>query len=49
MEISSVDEIKKYLKNVLSEKRYYHSECVMEMCGELDKIYNENKKKARLV
>ncbi len=49
MGISSVDEIKKYLKNVLSEKRFYHSECVMEMCEELAKIYNEDIEKAKLV
>ncbi len=35
-----IEEIKEYLKNILSEKRFYHSECVMEMCEELAKIYN---------
>ena len=44
-----IEEIKKYLKKILSEKRYYHSECVMEMCEELAKIYNVDIEKAKLV
>ena len=44
-----IEEIKEYLKNILSEKRYYHSECVMEMCGELAAIYNVDIKIAQLV
>lgn len=44
-----VEEIKEYLKNVLSEKRYYHSECVMEMCEELATIYNVDVETARKI
>ena len=44
-----IEEIKEYLKNILSEKRYYHSLCVMEMCGELAKIYNVDIETAKKV
>ena len=44
-----VEEIKEYLKNILSEKRYYHSECVMEMCEELATIYNVDIETARKI
>ncbi len=37
MELKKIQEI---VKNTLSEKRYYHSCCVMEKCEELAKIYN---------
>ena len=32
-----LEEIKEYIKNKLSEKRYYHSKCVMERSEELAK------------
>lgn len=32
--------IEKYVKNHLSEKRFYHSQCVMKKCEELAKTYN---------
>lgn len=35
-----IEQIKKELKNILSEKRYIHSIGVMEMASELAKIYN---------
>ena len=44
-----IEEIKEYLKNVLSEKRYYHSECVIEMCEELAKIYDVDIETAKKV
>lgn len=47
--MSSIEEIKEYLKSILSEKRYYHSECVMEMCEELAEIYGVDKETAKLV
>ena len=31
----NLDEIQEYIKNILSEKRYYHSICVMERSREL--------------
>lgn len=31
----NLDDIQKKVENVLSEKRYYHSTCVMERCEEL--------------
>lgn len=34
-----LNEIKKYIKNILSEKRYYHSTCVMERSKELATRY----------
>lgn len=44
-----IEELKEILKNKLSEKRYYHSICVMEMCEKLAKHYNVNIEEARLV
>ena len=43
------EEVRKEIKNILSEKRYYHSQCVEERCVEFAKIYNEDTKKARLI
>lgn len=44
-----LEEIQKYIKQRLSEKRYYHSLCVMERSEEIAKMYNnteiENVKK----
>ena len=34
-----LDDIQKEIKNRLSEKRYYHSTCVMERCEELAKKF----------
>ena len=45
----NLDEIKKEIKKILSEKRYYHSECVMERCEELAKKYNFDIEKAKKV
>lgn len=42
------EQIKKDLKEILSEKRYNHSIGVMEMAGELAKIYGVNVEKAML-
>jgi len=44
-----IEDIQEYLKGILSEKRYYHSECVMEMCAELAEIYDVDIEKAKLV
>ena len=46
MEIS---EIEKVIKSALSEKRYYHSLCVMERCAEYAEIYGVDKEKAKRV
>lgn len=43
------EEVKQYVKERLSEKRFYHSECVEKTCVELAKIYNADIEKARLV
>lgn len=37
-----IEQIKKDLKEILSERRYIHSLGVMEMAGKLAKIYNED-------
>lgn len=44
-----LEEIQKYVKSVLSEKRYYHSVCVMEMCEELAIIYGVDVETAKKV
>lgn len=46
MELS---EIQAYVKKNLSEKRYYHSTCVMERCEELAKYYNQNIEEAKKI
>lgn len=42
-------EIQAYVKQTLSEKRYYHSICVMERCEELAKHYGQNIEEAKKV
>lgn len=44
-----IEIIKNILKTKLSEKRFYHSICVMEMCEKLAKFYNVNINEAKLV
>ena len=44
-----IEEIKDIVKNKLSEKRYKHSICVMEMCEKLAKIYNVDIEMAKRV
>ena len=41
-----LEEIEKYLKNTLSEKRYMHSVGTMKKARELAKIYGEDEEKA---
>lgn len=36
----NLEEIKKYVKENLSEERYYHSTCVMERCEEIARMFN---------
>ena len=45
----NIEQIKQVVKNTLSEKRYYHSLCVMEKCVEYAQIYNIDIEKARQV
>lgn len=47
--MKSYEDVKKYVKSILSEKRFYHSQCVEERCVELAKIYGVSEEKARLV
>lgn len=42
-------EIEQIVKNTLSEKRYYHSICVMKKCEELAEIYGIDKEVAKKV
>ncbi len=44
-----LEKIKNILKDTLSEKRFYHSICVMDMCEKLAMHYNQNVSKAILV
>lgn len=44
-----IEKIKDVLKNTLSEERFYHSLCVMDMCEKLAKFYNLNVETAKLV
>lgn len=44
-----LEEIKLIVKRRLSEKRFYHSMCVMDMCEKLSRIYNVDTQKAKLV
>lgn len=44
-----IDEIKNVVKNTLSEKRYNHSLCVMEMAEKLAVKYSVDVEEARLV
>lgn len=43
------EEVKNEVKKRLSEKRFYHSECVEERCVEYAKIYGADVQKARLL
>lgn len=43
----SFDELHQKVKETLSEKRFYHSECVAERCVELAKLYGVDVEKAR--
>lgn len=45
----NINEIKEILKHTLSEERFYHSLCTMEMCEKLAKQYNENVQEAQLI
>jgi len=45
----NLEEIKKEVKNILTERRYTHSVNVMEKCEELAIIYGEDIEKAKLV
>lgn len=47
--MKTYEEIKQKVKDNLSEKRFYHSECVEERCIELAKLYEVDEEKARLV
>lgn len=42
-------EIQNIVKKTLSEKRYYHSKCVMDMCKKLAKIYGVDIEEAKKV
>ena len=42
-------QIEQVVKHNLSEKRFYHSQCVAKQCEELAKIYNVPIEKAKLV
>jgi len=44
-----MDKICEYVKQNLSEKRYYHSVCVMKKCEELAKHFGENIEEAKKV
>lgn len=47
--MKTYNEVKQIIKSKLSEKRFYHSECVEERCVELAKLYEVDEEKARLV
>ena len=47
--MKSFEEVYEVVKNTLSEKRFRHSEKVMERCVEFAKLYDEDVEKARLV
>lgn len=42
------DDLYQKVENTLSEKRFYHSKCVMERCVELAKLYGEDEEKAKI-
>ena len=44
-----LEEIKKYIKENLSEKRYYHSTCVMQRCEEIAKLLKYDVEEAKKV
>ena len=43
-----IEEIIKEVKDILSEKRFYHSECVMKRAEELAEIYGADIEKAKI-
>lgn len=43
------DEINEFVKQTLSEKRYYHSMCTAKQCEELAKMYKIDTNKAKLI
>ncbi len=47
--MKNINEVEKIVKSSLSEKRFYHSQCVKKRCVELAKIYNIDIKKAELI
>lgn len=47
--MKSFEEVEKIVKSRLSEKRFYHSQCVMNRCVEYAEIYGADVEKARLV
>ena len=47
--MKTYEQIKEYIQNILSEKRFYHSECVANRCIELAKTYEVDEEKAKLV
>lgn len=47
--MKSFEEVEEIVKSRLSEKRFYHSQCVKDRCVEYAKIYGEDVEKARLV
>ena len=47
--MKKIEEVEKKVKTKLSEKRFYHSQCVKKRCKELAKIYDINIEKAELV
>lgn len=47
--MKTVEEIIEILKNRISDKRLYHSKCVMNRCIKLARIYGIDEKKASLV
>ena len=45
----TVDEANELVKGILSEKRYYHSVCVMERCAEYAEMLGLNVEDAKLI
>lgn len=45
----TIEQINEQVKKTLSEKRYYHSLCVMERCEELAKHYKQDIEEAKKV
>lgn len=47
--MKTYEQVRKTVKEKLSEKRFYHSECVEKRCVEYAKRYGADEKKARLI
>lgn len=45
----TISELEQVVKNTLSEKRYYHSICVMKKCVEFAEIYGVDKELAKII